>query len=285
MGNEKDKFKNYYVYELLDNEGKVFYVGKGMGERAYSHEEEAKIDNKETKKLDKIRELEQSGNKVKIIVIGRYDTEAEAFAVESTLIHWVYGYDNLTNVQSGHGSDTIRPYGKTDEMLGVDIFFDGTYSERRKIERENNGIVPYMNGVKNDLETKLNLEFNGLNTASPKNTSISFDLENIKIMIETSNSTMAKTLVILIAGKNNSKKCQSIINKICEQSNFVSKNKGAYAVIKNSKRVKDDNLLKTFIVNLKELNKALECLSKEEMSSDIEKDFEIIQKAINKTIV
>ena len=55
-------------------------------------------------------------------VLGRFDTEQEAYAVEATLIHWVYGHENLTNIQAGHGWRHIRPKAQGfSELQGIDI--------------------------------------------------------------------------------------------------------------------------------------------------------------------
>ncbi len=161
---EEIKLKKYYVYELVDKDGKVFYVGKGTGARAYHHEYEAKNEDNNTKKLDHIR----NNKPIKVRVIGRFDTEAKAFSVESTLIHWVYGFENLTNATGGHGSDTIREHNQKDEELpGIDIpervrVFDGSYSKEFTVIRDKNKIVPLMNELKNMLENRLDIKFNDI---------------------------------------------------------------------------------------------------------------------------
>ena len=54
-------------------------------------------------------------------VIGRFETRDEAYAVESTLINWVYGYDTLTNMNRGHNANQIRPCGVWDSIPGIDV--------------------------------------------------------------------------------------------------------------------------------------------------------------------
>jgi hypothetical protein len=101
--------KPYYVYVLMDSSSKrVFYVGKGQGERIFQHTNEVKRGTVETENQKEIQRIEQSGSSVSKLVIGRFDTDKEAFVVESILIHWVYGIDNLRNKQSGHDVHSIR---------------------------------------------------------------------------------------------------------------------------------------------------------------------------------
>ena len=117
--------KPYYVYVLADptNDDKIFYVGKGTSIRGNDHLKEARRDlEKSSPKLDQIRKIETAGELPKVSVVGRFDTEQEAFAVEATLIHWVYGHENLTNIQAGHGSKYIRPKAQGfSELQGIDI--------------------------------------------------------------------------------------------------------------------------------------------------------------------
>ncbi|WP_019028859.1 GIY-YIG nuclease family protein [Colwellia piezophila] len=116
--------KPYYVYELVDPEDSiVFYIGKGTGKRALSHEVEALNSDHDKDKLTKIREIlaRNINNKIGVRVIGRYDTENEAFSVESTLINWVYGIDNLTNISRGRHADYMRPFENNENIVGIDI--------------------------------------------------------------------------------------------------------------------------------------------------------------------
>ncbi len=42
------------------------------------------------------------------VIVGRYKTEDEAYAVESTLIQFMFGHENLTNVVIGHSGEYIK---------------------------------------------------------------------------------------------------------------------------------------------------------------------------------
>lgn len=96
----------YYVYALIDpRTRKVFYVGKGKGNRIYAHVEASElVDVKEVEKIKTIREIRAAGKEVKHVVVRHGLTEAEAFAVEAALIDYIQGVQKheLTNLQDGH---------------------------------------------------------------------------------------------------------------------------------------------------------------------------------------
>jgi hypothetical protein len=95
----------YYVYFLMDPRNKeVFYVGKGKDNRVFQHVEDALTNQVETDKLDRIREIKNSGQKVQHFILRHGLTEREAFEVEAAVIDFA-GKGNLTNQQSGHHSD------------------------------------------------------------------------------------------------------------------------------------------------------------------------------------
>lgn len=134
----------YYVYILLNplKSNRPFYIGKGSGQRVGTHNrdvdrllrsQELLKDMKDNNtsfthnsntdsspinhKQNEIIEIKNSGLQPVEVIVGRYETEQEAFAVEATLIHFVFGYKNLTNIASGHGSRFIREKDEFDEIL------------------------------------------------------------------------------------------------------------------------------------------------------------------------
>ncbi|MBI3732599.1 MAG: hypothetical protein HY259_03965 [Chloroflexi bacterium] len=96
----------YYVYTLADPKtGKVFYVGKGTGNRVFAHATEAIRNPVKSDKLDRIRRIRASGRNVKYEIIRHGMTEKEAFEVESALIDFV-GLKRLSNKVAGQDMDS-----------------------------------------------------------------------------------------------------------------------------------------------------------------------------------
>ena len=101
-----ESLNGFYVYALIDprNE-KVFYIGKGTGNRVFSHEiESGKSRETEKKKIQQIREIENSGYSVKRLIVNWGLSENEAFVAEATLINLLNRMPDiqLTNEVSGH---------------------------------------------------------------------------------------------------------------------------------------------------------------------------------------
>lgn len=97
----------YYVYMLVDpTENKPFYVGKGVENRVFNHLACALTDiDTSNAKYDKIREITQSGQNVKHIIIRHGLSESEAFQIEASLIDTLtYCGLLLSNKVVGHNS-------------------------------------------------------------------------------------------------------------------------------------------------------------------------------------
>jgi hypothetical protein len=101
----------HYVYALVDpRDSRIFYVGKGVGDRAYHHARHAmRVDRSKTSeelKLDRIRAVHEAGLDVQVEIIRHsLDDEAQAFEVKAALIDALKlaGLE-LTNAVAGQGA-------------------------------------------------------------------------------------------------------------------------------------------------------------------------------------
>ncbi len=103
----------HYVYALIDpKDDKIFYVGKGQGNRVFDHANAALAANEVTAndKLDTIRQIIARGQEVKHLILRHGLKEDEAFIVESVLIDLLTNPltlkkkidANMKNLQKGH---------------------------------------------------------------------------------------------------------------------------------------------------------------------------------------
>lgn len=95
----------YYVYRLIDPRyGETFYVGKGKGNRVFSHvrAEAGNESDDLSDKLSRIREIRIAGFDVAHVIHRHGMTEEQAFEVESALID---AYPEVANEVSGKASD------------------------------------------------------------------------------------------------------------------------------------------------------------------------------------
>jgi len=91
----------YYVYALIaDDTDEIIYIGKGKGNRVYSHVKASKngrIDNAPKHKA--IQEILKRGSKIREMIIESDLSERKALAVEKYLIENLK--DKLTNIANG----------------------------------------------------------------------------------------------------------------------------------------------------------------------------------------
>ena len=98
----------YYVYCLVDpRDNRIFYVGKGRGNRVFEHVQEALRECGGTSKDERIRDIERCGLHVRFYIVRHRLSEEEAYLVESALIDLLtfkgFNIESvLTNIQAGH---------------------------------------------------------------------------------------------------------------------------------------------------------------------------------------
>lgn len=97
-----------YVYLLVDpRDNKIFYVGKGNGNRVFQHVACALTTSDESDKLELIRTIIDEGYEVRYYIIRHGLTDEEAFIVESVMIDFLTYKDfkdvaKITNIAAGH---------------------------------------------------------------------------------------------------------------------------------------------------------------------------------------
>lgn len=94
----------YYVYALVDpRDNRIFYIGKGKGNRVFQHAKDTLNENDQSLKLDIIRSILREGKQVNLYIIRHNLTEKTALIVESTLIDLL----------------TFRKFNKTNQLANI----------------------------------------------------------------------------------------------------------------------------------------------------------------------
>lgn len=122
----------YYVYALIDpRDQKIFYIGKGSGNRIFQHCQAAIQESDESLKLETIRAILNSGSEVGHYILRHKLSEEVAFQMESLLIDVLtYSAFNtehvLANIKGGYhqwneGIKTVREIGIIYECEQINI--------------------------------------------------------------------------------------------------------------------------------------------------------------------
>ena len=113
-------FKDFYVYVLMDNKEKeVFYVGRGKNGNNQITTKKEPLNVEKQERIEAIHK--DPDNDLVPLTVGRFDTEEEAKAVEGMLVHWVYGFDNLTNGKVGDYFEQVRSKNDFRVLQGIDV--------------------------------------------------------------------------------------------------------------------------------------------------------------------
>lgn len=115
---------DFYVYGLIDpRTDKLFYIGKGTGNRVFEHEKESFSNPDSDKlKLKTIAEIVADGLEVKKVIINSNLTENEAFTSEASLIN-IFNYISdieLTNIVAGHHSSEVLTVEEFERINGAE---------------------------------------------------------------------------------------------------------------------------------------------------------------------
>ncbi|PYZ99722.1 hypothetical protein A6K26_006360 [Gammaproteobacteria bacterium 2W06] len=135
----------YFVYALLDPaDGKVFYVGKGRGNRIANHFNQAKNlarvtdQTRRKKKLERLKALLDQGHRPidATMILARVDDEDEAFLLETFYLKFVFGPWSLENSTGGRDSDLFRAHGDLQHRYGFEIPAERKGADGRRIKED-----------------------------------------------------------------------------------------------------------------------------------------------------
>lgn len=117
-----DEHLKYYVYRLIDpRNGQTFYVGKGKGNRIFSHifDEKVSADGSLlSDKIQMIRDIKNVGLEVLHVIHRHGMDENTAFEVEGALIDAYFGLSNIMN-GSGNSARGIMHVDQINEMYAA----------------------------------------------------------------------------------------------------------------------------------------------------------------------
>lgn len=113
----------YYVYILLDENGKPFYVGKGTGNRVFTHAVEAIQSDISSSKSDMIRAITARNKELGYTIVRHGLDEPTAYAIESSLI------DTLTSLNFPLTNKVLGYHALENGLMSADAVI-GKYSAK-----------------------------------------------------------------------------------------------------------------------------------------------------------
>jgi hypothetical protein len=208
----------------------------------------------QTKKQKRIHEIEKNGDSVKKVILGRFDTEKEAYAVEATLIHWVYGMSNLTNDQSGHGVNFIRPKGNLSFLQGIDEP-ELNYCEREKEKRCKNSIIEYLKKLQLFIEDNCDIKFDRIDTKNDRHTYLVKYTKGVRLAVSC-HHTARRSATVTIESLDTKAHNKERVREICNRTILEYKDNGRYGRIMPARHYTDEyEILALFRQTLAELEK------------------------------
>jgi len=125
----------HYVYVLTRADGAPFYVGKGVGNRVFQHEAEARTTTRLTHKLNVIRAVTAKGEAIRYCIESAHADEVAAHARERALIALFGRHDlrqgPLTNQTDG-GEGASNPSEASRELRRQTLWGDDAPDEERR---------------------------------------------------------------------------------------------------------------------------------------------------------
>jgi len=101
----------YYVYALMDpRDHRVFYVGKGKGDRVFQHAATALVvpgESSRTSKLGTIRKIQTAGLSVDVQILRHGLDESTAFEVEAGIIDALRAVGRIDLTNKARGMDSV----------------------------------------------------------------------------------------------------------------------------------------------------------------------------------
>lgn len=128
----------HYVYVLCRPDGTPFYVGKGVQQRCFHHEAEARNTDRLSHKLNLLRAMHRRGEAVRYCIESSFMHEEDAHARERHLISLFGRHDQrrgpLTNQTDG-GEGASNPSEESRERRRQSLWGEAEDDERRAANR------------------------------------------------------------------------------------------------------------------------------------------------------
>lgn len=145
----------YYVYCLFDTrDGKIFYVGKGKGNRVFNHMHCAIEGNGKSEKIATIKDIIKNGKEVGHFIVRYSLDEISALEIESTIIDLLtyqkfFMFKKISNIVLGHHAwdRGIRTVDEIEEMYSLAPIYNSKIKHKVMIININKsykrGMSPY----------------------------------------------------------------------------------------------------------------------------------------------